>query len=309
MNDNSSTRADATAHIRGELHIADLAAVIHANVVAALTEDLGVDVWKGTGSRSADVTATLIQSDTRAVGRVITREPGVMCGAAWAEQTAALIDPELHIDWQVADGERLTSDQMLFEIHGNARAILTAERTMLNFIQLLSGTASQTARYVELVEGTKAKVLDTRKTIPGLRMAQKYAVTTGGGYNHRIGLFDAFLIKENHIAAAGSIAAAVAQAHASHPDLPLEVEVERIEQMFEAIDAGADIVMLDNFDLTQTAAAVAANNGAVKLEASGNVDENTITDIARTGVDYISSGNLTKKVVPLDLSMRFTSAS
>ena len=296
-----------TDHIRSALRVEDLSETIHDNVVTALSEDLGSADWQGAGSAAADVTANLIAAEQQAVGRVITREPGVMCGIAWAQHTAELVDSNLVIDWQVADGDILTAGQPLFEVRGNARGILTAERTMLNFIQLLSGTATQTARYVALVAGTNAKVLDTRKTIPGLRLAQKYAVTCGGGYNHRIGLFDAFLIKENHIAAAGSIAAAVAQAHASHPDLPLEVEVERIEQMFEAIDAGADIVMLDNFDLERTSAAVKANNGAVKLEASGNVDETTITDIARTGVDYISSGNLTKRVTPLDLSMRFTS--
>lgn len=296
-----------TDHIRQALRIEDLADAIHDDVVSALTEDLGVTDWSDPSAAAADVTASLIAADEVASGRVITREPGVMCGRAWAEKAATLVDPNLQIDWQIADGDRLVADQELFTIRGNARAILTVERTMLNFIQLLAGTASQTARYVDLVAGTQAKVLDTRKTIPGLRLAQKYAVTCGGGYNHRFGLYDAFLIKENHIAAAGSIAAAVAQAHASHPDIPLEVEVERIEQMFEAIDAGADIVMLDNFDLSRTRAAVDACNGAVKLEASGNVDETTITDIARTGVDYISSGNLTKKVTPLDLSMRFTS--
>ena len=272
-----------------------LSAAIAANVEAALAEDVG----------SGDITAELIASETQATGRVITRETGVMCGIPWAERTREMIDPSLAIDWQVSDGEILSANQTLFTIAGQARAILTAERTMLNFIQLLSGTATQTAAYVAAVEGTNAKVLDTRKTLPGLRLAQKYAVTCGGGQNHRIGLFDAFLIKENHIAAAGSIRNAVATAKTNHPGLPVEVEVERLEQMHEAIAAQADIIMLDNFSLEQTRQAVIENAGRAKLEASGNVDESTITDIARTGVDYISSGNLTKRVVPLDLSMRF----
>lgn len=272
-----------------------LRSAIAANVASAVAEDLG----------DGDITAELIDPETMAHGRVITREAGVMCGVPWAEQTVTVIDPALQIRWQVQDGDRLVPNQTLFEIDGSARSILTAERTMLNFIQLLSGTATQTARYVDAVAGTGARVLDTRKTLPGLRLAQKYAVTCGGGQNHRIGLFDAFLIKENHIMASGSIAAAVATAQSNHPGKLVEVEVERIEQLREAIAAGADIVMLDNFDLERTRAAVEETAGRVKLEASGNVDEKRITDIARTGVDYISVGNLTKQVTPLDLSMRF----
>lgn len=272
-----------------------LRSAIAANVADAVAEDLG----------DGDITAELIDPATPAHGRVITREPGVMCGVPWADQTVTVIDPSLQVRWHVQDGDRLQANQTLFEIDGSARSILTAERTMLNFIQLLSGTATQTARYVDAVAGTNARVLDTRKTLPGLRLAQKYAVTCGGGQNHRIGLFDAFLIKENHIMAAGSITAAVATAQGNHPGKPVEVEVERIEQLREAIAAGADIVMLDNFDLERTRAAVTETAGRVKLEASGNVDEKRITDIARTGVDYISVGNLTKKVTPLDLSMRF----
>lgn len=274
----------------------ELQAAIADNVRDALREDLG----------SGDITAELIDPATEASGRVITREAGVMCGNPWAEKTCSEVDNELQIDWQVADGDVLQPNQTLFTISGKARSILTAERTMLNFIQLLSGTATQTARYVAGVAGTQTKVLDTRKTLPGLRLAQKYAVTCGGGHNHRIGLFDAFLIKENHIAAAGSVTAAVQTAARNHPDLPVEVEVERMEQLREAMAAGADIVMLDNFSVEQTRAAVVEVAGRVKLEASGNVDEKTITEIAATGVDYISVGNLTKKVVPLDLSMRFS---
>ncbi|MEM6710332.1 MAG: carboxylating nicotinate-nucleotide diphosphorylase [Pseudomonadota bacterium] len=272
-----------------------LRAAVIANVKAAIAEDVA----------SGDITAQLIPKDQQANGRVITREPGVMAGIPWAERTAEAIDPELTLVWHVADGERLRQNQPIFDISGSARSILTAERTILNFIQLLSGTATQTARYVERIAGTGARVLDTRKTLPGLRLAQKYAVTCGGGYNHRIGLFDAYLIKENHIAAAGSIAAAVSGAKRRHADRPVEVEIERLEQLEEAISAGADIVMLDNFDIATTKAAVTRCAGRVKLEASGNVDESTITEIASTGVDYISSGNLTKTVVPLDLSMRF----
>ncbi|MFK7912896.1 MAG: carboxylating nicotinate-nucleotide diphosphorylase [Pseudomonadales bacterium] len=270
-------------------------AAIVRNVDDALLEDV----------RTGDITAELIDPTTPATGRVITREAGVMSGIPWAEQTRSKVDAELEIDWQVADGDVLEANQTLFTISGKARSILTAERTILNFIQLLAGTATQTASYVAGVAGTNAKVLDTRKTLPGLRLAQKYAVTCGGGHNHRIGLFDAFLIKENHIAAAGSVTAAVTTAARNHPELPIEVEVERMEQLREAIAAGADIVMLDNFTVAQTRDAVEEVAGRVKLEASGNVDEKTITDIARTGIDYISIGNLTKKVVPLDLSMRF----
>ncbi|MEM1230919.1 MAG: carboxylating nicotinate-nucleotide diphosphorylase [Pseudomonadota bacterium] len=272
-----------------------LRSAVAVNVADAIAEDVG----------DGDITAELIAADTQAQGRVITREAGVMCGIPWAEQTVTVVDPRMTITWQVADGERLQPDQTLFTIDGPARSILTAERTMLNFIQLLSGTATLTARYVDAVAGTAARVLDTRKTLPGLRLAQKYAVTCGGGKNHRIGLFDAYLIKENHIMAAGSISAAVATAQHNHPGKPVEVEVEHMAQLREAIDAGADIVMLDNFDLDRTRAAVVEAAGRVKLEASGNVDEKRITDIARTGVDYISVGNLTKTVTPLDLSMRF----
>lgn len=296
----SSSSTQRTSKQREPSPLVDLAspemqAAIVRNVDDALLEDV----------RTGDITAELIDPTTPATGRVITREAGVMSGIPWAEQTRSKVDAELEIDWQVADGDVLEANQTLFTISGKARSILTAERTILNFIQLLAGTATQTASYVAGVAGTNAKVLDTRKTLPGLRLAQKYAVTCGGGHNHRIGLFDAFLIKENHIAAAGSVTAAVTTAARNHPELPIEVEVERMEQLREAIAAGADIVMLDNFTVAQTRDAVEEVAGRVKLEASGNVDEKTITDIARTGIDYISIGNLTKKVVPLDLSMRF----
>ncbi len=270
-------------------------AVVQANVRAAIEEDVG----------AGDVSAALIDSDTQAHARVITREPGVWCGAPWVEATLAMIDSQARIDWQVSDGDTVSPNQTMFEAHGSARSLLTAERTMLNFAQLLCGTATFTRALADLIDHTPCRLLDTRKTVPGLRLAQKYAVRCGGGQNHRIGLFDAYLLKENHISAAGSITAAVHTARRLHPELPLEVEVETLAQLEEAIAAHADIVMLDNFDLDGTREAVRITAGRVKLEASGNVDADTIAGIAETGVDYISVGALTKEVRPLDLSMRF----
>jgi nicotinate-nucleotide pyrophosphorylase (carboxylating) len=212
---------------------------------------------------------------------------------------------DVRVDFGVVDGDPVTAGQALFVLEGPARTLLTAERTMLNFVQLLSGTATQTRRYVDLLEGTKTKLLDTRKTIPGLRAAQKYAVRCGGGTNHRFGLFDAFLVKENHILAAGGIKAAIERARELNPTLKLEVEVENLEQLEEAIAGGADIAMLDNFSLDGTRQAVAAARGRLKIEASGGIDDAGIRAIAETGVDYISIGAITKQVTPLDLSMRF----
>ena len=269
--------------------------VIEANVRAALAEDV----------RDGDVSAALIDPDTPALARVITREAGVWCGVPWVAAALAAVDGDATISWQVADGDIIAADQVMFEASGPARSILTAERTMLNFAQLLSGTATFTRELADLISHTDCQLLDTRKTVPGLRLAQKYAVRCGGGQNHRIGLFDAYLLKENHISAAGSITAAVQQARSLRPDLPLEVEVETLTQLSEAIVAGADTVMLDNFDLDGTREAVALAQGQVKLEASGNVDASTIAAIAETGVDFISVGALTKEVRPLDLSMRF----
>ena len=270
-------------------------AVVEANVRAALDEDVG----------AGDVSAALISADTQARARVITREAGVWCGAPWVETALAVVDDRARIDWHVSDGDTVSPNQTMFEAHGSARSLLTAERTMLNFAQLLCGTATFTRAFADLISHTSCRLLDTRKTVPGLRLAQKYAVRCGGGHNHRIGLFDAFLLKENHISAAGSITAAVEAARRLHPELPLEVEVENRTQLEEAIAAGADIVMLDNFDLDGTREAVRITAGRVKLEASGNVDADTIAGIAETGVDYISVGALTKEVRPLDLSMRF----
>ena len=265
------------------------------NVTQALLEDLG----------AGDISASLIGADTQASARVITREHGVFCGTAWVNETLRQIDPTLNIRWQVEDGDVLKPNQVLFELSGQARGLLSAERTMLNFIQLLSGTATRTAQYVALISRTQAKLLDTRKTVPGLRLAQKYAVKCGGGHNHRIGLFDAFLLKENHIFAAGSISQAIKSAQTAFPGKPIEVEVEDLNELAEAMSAGADIALIDNFSIADTQTAVALTRGKMILEASGGITQDSIGAIAETGVDYISCGDLTKGVEPLDLSMRF----
>lgn len=265
------------------------------NVSDALKEDVG----------AGDVSAQLIPAGELAVAQVITRQEGVFCGLPWVMETARQVDPNISIDARVADGERVGSEQTLFRLTGPAASMLTAERTMLNFVQLLSGTATRTAAYCDLVRGSSTVLLDTRKTIPGLRIAQKYAVTCGGGRNHRLGLYDAYLLKENHIAAAGSITAAVAGARQANPGMLLEVEVENLQELDEAIAAGADIAMVDNFSIADTVTAVERAAGKTKLEASGGIDEKSITEIAATGVDYISIGDLTKSIDPMDLSMRF----
>jgi len=273
----------------------DLQAAVTANVRAALLEDVG----------SGDVTAQLIEPGTQGKARVITREDGVFCGEPWVRETCRQVSGDVRVDFGVVDGDPVTAGQALFVLEGPARTLLTAERTMLNFVQLLSGTATQTRQYVDLLEGTKAQLLDTRKTIPGLRAAQKYAVRCGGGTNHRFGLFDAFLVKENHIAAAGGIKAAIERARQLNPTLKLEVEVEHLEQLEDAIAGAADIAMLDNFSLEDTRRAVTAAGGRLKIEASGGIDDTDLRAIAETGVDYISIGAITKRVAPLDLSMRF----
>ncbi len=265
-----------------------------ANVRAALAEDIG----------SGDITAGLINPGTMASARVITREDGVLCGRPWVDAVFAELDPSVVVEWQAQDGERVSAGQTLFQARGPARSLLTGERTALNFLQLLSGTATRCRAYADLVAGTGVRLLDTRKTIPGLRLAQKYAVRCGGCHNHRIGLYDAFLIKENHISACGGIAAAVAQARAQAPGRPVEVEVENLAELQQALDAACDRVMLDNFPLADMERAVALNGGRTELEASGNVTEDTLRPIARTGVDYISIGALTKDCRALDLSMR-----
>ncbi|MNO63808.1 Nicotinate-nucleotide pyrophosphorylase [carboxylating] [compost metagenome] len=216
------------------------------------------------------------------------------------------LDPQVQVEWKVSDGERVSADQTLFTLHGPARSLLSGERSALNFLQLLSGTASRARYYADLVEGTGVKLLDTRKTLPGLRLAQKYAVTCGGCHNHRIGLYDAFLIKENHIAASGGIAQAIAAAHQIAPGKPVEVEVEDLEELRQALEAGADIIMLDELSLDDMRTAVQLTAGRAKLEASGGINEATLRSVAETGVDYISLGTLTKDVKALDLSMRLS---
>jgi nicotinate-nucleotide pyrophosphorylase (carboxylating) len=269
-------------------------AVVLRNVRAALAEDIG----------SGDITAALIAPQARASGRVITREDGVLCGQPWVDAVFAELDTQVRIAWQHRDGARISAGETLFSFEGPARSLLTGERCALNFLQLLSGTATTCQRYAQLVSGTGVRLLDTRKTIPGLRNAQKYAVRCGGCHNHRIGLYDAFLIKENHIAACGGINAAVTAARRFAPGKPVEVEVENFAELEEALAAACDRIMLDNFSLEQVAAAVALVDKRVELEASGNVTEQTLLGIAQTGVDFISIGALTKDCRALDLSMR-----
>ncbi|MDP8985100.1 MAG: carboxylating nicotinate-nucleotide diphosphorylase [Pseudomonadota bacterium] len=269
-----------------------------AQVERALAEDIG----------SGDVTAALIPADRRGRASVITREAAILCGVPYVNESFARVDGTVRVDWQAAEGDPVAADQLLFTVEGPARALLTAERTALNFLQLLSATATAAHAYAALIEGTECRVLDTRKTLPGLRSAQKYAVRVGGGHNHRLGLYDMILIKENHIMAAGSIAQAVASARASGAGVPVEIEVESLEELRQAIAAGADIAMLDDFSLQEMREAVTMNRSCghpLKLEASGGVTQATIRAIALTGVDYISVGSITKHVRAVDLSMRF----
>ncbi|MDF3008149.1 carboxylating nicotinate-nucleotide diphosphorylase [Enterobacter kobei] len=274
---------------------------IPAAVALALREDLGGEV-----DANNDITAQLLPADDRAHAVVITREDGIFCGKRWVEEVfIQLAGDDVTLTWHVADGDAITANQPLFELDGPSRVLLTGERTALNFVQTLSGVASVVSRYVALLAGTKTQLLDTRKTLPGLRTALKYAVLCGGGANHRLGLSDAFLIKENHIIAAGSVRQAVEKAFWLHPDVPVEVEVETLEELDDALKAGADIIMLDNFDTAQMREAVKRANGQARLEVSGNVTAETLREFADTGVDYISVGALTKHVQALDLSMRF----
>ncbi|MAT94689.1 MAG: nicotinate-nucleotide diphosphorylase (carboxylating) [Halioglobus sp.] len=267
---------------------------VAASVRAALAEDIG----------DGDITAALIPAADSARARVITREDGVLCGRPWVDEVFRQLDPAIALRWAAADGEPIAAGDELLQLEGSAAHLLTGERTALNFLQLLSGTASSCRRYADAVAGTAVRLLDTRKTVPGLRLAQKYAVRCGGCHNHRIGLFDAFLIKENHIAACGGIDAAVRTARAHAPGKPVEVEVENAGELAQALDAGADRIMLDNFSLEALREAVAFTAGRAELEASGNVTEATLLPIAQTGVDYISIGALTKDCKALDLSMR-----
>jgi nicotinate-nucleotide pyrophosphorylase (carboxylating) len=274
-------------------------AMITAEYIAKLvTQALSEDVANG------DITAALIGADVQASGRIVTREDGILCGTTFALEAFQQIDPSCHAEWAAQDGDSIAADSLVCTLSGPARALLTGERTALNFLQLLSGTATTAGQYAARVAHTGVKLLDTRKTVPGLRLAQKYAVTCGGCYNHRIGLFDAFLIKENHISAACGIAEAVTAARNVAPDKPVEVEVENKAELEQALTAGADRIMLDNFTLEALRAAVSLTAGSAELEASGNVTDETLVAIAETGVDFISIGALTKHVRALDLSMR-----
>lgn len=270
-------------------------------VAAALAEDLGFLALD-----QGDITASLIPATQQASATIITREDCVVCGTAFADEVFRQLGDKVKINWQVKDGDKVSANTVLCTLNGPARLLLTGERTALNFLQLLSATATTTAHYVAFLTGSNTRLLDTRKTIPGLRFAQKYAVTVGGGKNHRIGLYDAFLIKENHIAAAGSITNAVATARQNFPGKPVEVETENLAELSQALNAGADIIMLDNFSLADIKQAVTMNAGKAKLEVSGNITSERLTELAATGVDYISSGALTKHVQAIDLSMRLT---
>lgn len=268
---------------------------IALNIQQALTEDIG----------TGDITAQLIPAGQLAKATVITREPMILAGQPWVNGLFAELDSSVQITWLQPEGSRLQANQAFLELSGNARSLLTGERPALNFIQTLSGVATSVAALVALLDGLPTRLLDTRKTLPGLRVAQKYAVTVGGGQNHRIGLFDAFLIKENHIMACGGIAQAVAAAQQIAPGKPVEVEVESFDELNQALTAGADIIMLDNFSTAQMREAVVLTAGRSKLEASGNVGAHNLREIAETGVDFISMGALTKDLKSIDLSMRF----
>ncbi|MCK7576047.1 MAG: carboxylating nicotinate-nucleotide diphosphorylase [Chromatiales bacterium] len=269
-------------------------ALIEFQARAALAEDVG----------EGDLTASLLPADRLVRAELITREPAVLCGAPWFEAVFRVLDPEIRIQWEAGDGEPVTPGQRLCVLDGPVRALLTGERTAMNYLQTLSGTATLTRRYAEAVAGLPVKVLDTRKTLPGLRLQQKYAVRCGGGHNHRIGLFDAILIKENHILAAGSIPAALEAARTLHPGVPVEIEVESLDELEIALDAGAPVVLLDNFAPDALRRAVALTAGRAQLEASGGISLETIRAVAETGVDRISVGALTKDVRAVDLSMR-----
>jgi len=268
-------------------------AVVQANVLAALGEDLG----------SGDVTAALLE-DQPASAYLLCKEGAVVAGRPWFDATHRALDPQVRIDWQVVEGQRVDAGTVLALLHGHTRALVSAERTSLNFMQTLCATATVTAQYVDAVAGTGARILDTRKTLPGLRMAQKYAVRCGGGMNHRIGLFDTVMLKENHVRAAGSITAAIAMARAAQPTLPLVVEVETLEELRDALAAGCDRILIDDFDARMRREAVRMAAGRVPLEVSGSVDMTTLAGIAADGVDYISIGALTKHVRAIDLSLK-----
>lgn len=273
-----------------------LAVLAQADVALALAEDVG----------AGDLTAALVDPARRARARVLARESAVVCGAPWVQAAVVALDPTAQITWHVAEGQRCAPDQVVLEIEGHAQVLLTAERTALNFLQLLSAVATKTAEYVQAVAGTRAQIVDTRKTLPGLRLAQKYAVTVGGGTNHRMGLYDAVLIKENHIEAAGGVTAVLQRVQDSAPDAKfVQIEVETLAQLEEALQAGAQMILLDNMDLPTLREAVRLNAGRAILENSGGVNLNSVRALAETGVDRISIGALTKDVKAIDYSMRF----
>jgi len=275
---------------------ATIAALAQADVARALAEDVG----------SGDLSAALIDPERRACANLLAREAAVLCGAPWVQAAVVALDPTAQITWHVAEGQRCAPDQVVLEIEGHAQALLTAERTALNFLQLLSAVATKTAEYVQAVAGTRAQIVDTRKTLPGLRLAQKYAVTVGGGTNHRMGLYDAVLIKENHIEAAGGVTAVLQRVQDSAPDAKfVQIEVETLAQLEEALQAGAQMILLDNMDLPTLREAVRLNAGRAVLENSGGVNLNSVRALAETGVDRISIGALTKDVKAIDYSMRF----
>ncbi|KKO45022.1 nicotinate-nucleotide pyrophosphorylase [Arsukibacterium ikkense] len=295
-----------TKHVTTVSHHQHLAPEIKRNVQAALAEDLGF-----LALADGDITASLIPASQDATATIISREACVVCGTAWVDEVFAQLNRasaagQVSISWQVNDGDNVPANSLLCTLSGPARLLLTGERSALNFLQLLSGTATVTAQYVSLLASSHTRLLDTRKTLPGLRFAQKYAVQCGGGLNHRFGLFDAFLIKENHIAAAGSINAAVVQARQNFPGKPVEVETENLDELQQALSANADIIMLDNFSLADIRTAVRLNNGKAKLEVSGNITAERLSELAASGVDFISSGALTKHVQAIDLSMRLS---
>ena len=273
-----------------------LQSCITDDVRRALIEDIG----------SGDITAALIPAERQAQATIISREPAILCGTAWADEVFRQLDPLVQVTWLAADGDRLQPNVPFCRITGPARSLLSGERCALNFIQTLSATATRSRHFADLIDGTQVKLLDTRKTLPGLRLAQKYAVTCGGCHNHRIGLFDAFLIKENHIAACGGIQAAVTQARAMAPGKAVEVEVESLDELRQALDAGADIIMLDELSHDDMRSAVAITAGKARLEASGGINETTLRAVAETGVDYISIGSLTKDIQAIDLSLRLS---
>ncbi|MEA3406059.1 MAG: carboxylating nicotinate-nucleotide diphosphorylase [Pseudomonadota bacterium] len=268
---------------------------LNTTVKNALTEDI----------QTGDLTAGLIPAENQATATIICREAAIVCGRPWFDETIHQVDPAIEIHWNVEEGQKVEADQLLCTLKGSARNILTAERTALNFLQTLSATATVTANYMKKLAGSNTKLLDTRKTLPNLRMAQKYAVKCGGGTNHRIGLYDAILIKENHIMAAGGINNAVSTAKSLHPDITVEVETENLNEVQQAVDAGADIIMLDNFTIEDMYKAVELVDGKAKLEVSGNVEIDHLADLAKTGVDFISTGAITKHIQAIDLSMRF----